>query len=620
MASQDKSVTLGINLDTAQLKASAESGAAALAQLEDQIKADSKELAQMKTAMRDIQRGNVVDIEQYRKLQTAIEAKTQSIAAARSQHLALGGVLGQTRKSAGGLKGEIAELRASLAQMPGPIGSVTNAFTKVFDVIKKNPMKAAATATAGAMVLLTARTALAIGQLTNYAIAQADAARSERLRLEGLTKIHNYYGVAAGSATELQDAIDKTAGSSALARDKIVGLAEQLYKANFRGQNLADALDAAAIKTATQGQQQANMWIGYAEAINRTGGNVKGFADTVRNQLGGIAQKQMLSADVQAQKLQESYAALTTSIKIEPLLKARAEFNALFSQSTAAGRALRDMLGSLVQPLINSLTRGSQIFKRVFQGMIIGALEFQIAVLEVLDTFGVTFTDELPGALEDTESAIKAGQVIFDAFLAVITAVGVAALYTAITALPALATALWATLTAAPPLLLLAAALWGVYEIVTQLAALFQEDIDWKLLGDAIFEGISSAWDKTVKWIKDLGGMISGTFKEVLGIHSPSRVFAQFGEDIGEGLQQGIDASAPDVNDSVEHLVKVPEAPAGGTGGAAATGAAGNTIVIQEINLSGYAEPAAAANDFVTELTAALKAVGYQLGTTSGAA
>ena len=45
--------------------------------------------------------------------------------------------------------------------------------------------------------------------------------------------------------------------------------------------------------------------------------------------------------------------------------------------------------------------------------------------------------------------------------------------------------------------------------------------------------------------MKNLAGDVEGAFKSVLGIFSPSRVFAQHGKDIVAGLVQGIDGASP---------------------------------------------------------------------------
>ncbi|WP_404354632.1 transglycosylase SLT domain-containing protein [Exiguobacterium aurantiacum] len=71
-------------------------------------------------------------------------------------------------------------------------------------------------------------------------------------------------------------------------------------------------------------------------------------------------------------------------------------------------------------------------------------------------------------------------------------------------------------------------------EIVTDLVA------KAKALPGKIGEGISNAAKDAAQGVKDLGAKIIDTFKEKLGIHSPSRVFASLGKYVIEGLKNGL--------------------------------------------------------------------------------
>lgn len=685
MASNNKDVTLGIQLNTAGLKAGTESAAGALAELEQQIKSDTQAIGSMQKALRDLKGGGAANSDQAKKLAADIKRLQSRVSESRAEWIRLGGAFRDGKKGSGNLKSQLDELSKTVKGLPGPFAGIAAGLTKVIDTIAGNPIKTALVGIAGAMVLVTAKTVSAIASLTKYAIAQAEARQAELLRLEGLTKIRNYYGVAAGSARDLQDAIDQTAASSALSRDQIAGLAEQLYRAHFRGEALKEALDAAAIKMSTQGTEQANMWIGYAEAINRTGGNVTKFAQNVKNQLGGLAARQLLGADAQARKLQESYAALTTDIDIGPLQKARAEFNALFSQSTASGRALKQLLSLIIQPVINQITKAIPIAKRFFQGMILAALEFANAVVDVAIAFGVEFGQKVPESLDDSRTALKLGKAAFDALTGAIFATSAMLLiftirttYLTITALPGMLRALWRSLVsiwsqvagwaawgaeqlivlgylaiikgmqlvgffasllvsvwsqvaawgawvveiliAAAPILLVVAALYLLYDIFKQLGQLWNE-IDFKLLGQAIWNGLTAYWENIKAWWTGIGDWMIKTFKSAFKIGSPSRVFEGFGENIGEGLERGLDNSAPDVESSLTDLVTLPAPAANGNATGAGAPAAGlPPVIIQAINLSGYAQPEQAANQFVTQLAVTLRTVGYQLGSAGGSA
>ena len=70
--------------------------------------------------------------------------------------------------------------------------------------------------------------------------------------------------------------------------------------------------------------------------------------------------------------------------------------------------------------------------------------------------------------------------------------------------------------------------------------------IDLKKIGKAIIDGflngLKSAWNGVKSWIKDKANDVSKTFKDVLGIRSPSRVFASHGQDTMKGYQVGLES------------------------------------------------------------------------------
>lgn len=58
---------------------------------------------------------------------------------------------------------------------------------------------------------------------------------------------------------------------------------------------------------------------------------------------------------------------------------------------------------------------------------------------------------------------------------------------------------------------------------------------------DGLKNGIKEKWDAMVQWFNDLGADFIAGFKSVFGIASPSKVFAQIGGYMAEGLQVGWD-------------------------------------------------------------------------------
>lgn len=58
---------------------------------------------------------------------------------------------------------------------------------------------------------------------------------------------------------------------------------------------------------------------------------------------------------------------------------------------------------------------------------------------------------------------------------------------------------------------------------------------------DGLISGLSQRWESAKAWFSDMGGKISQTVRDALGIKSPSRVFAEIGGHIMGGLTMGLD-------------------------------------------------------------------------------
>jgi len=62
-----------------------------------------------------------------------------------------------------------------------------------------------------------------------------------------------------------------------------------------------------------------------------------------------------------------------------------------------------------------------------------------------------------------------------------------------------------------------------------------------------LINGANAMGSAVMDWVHNLGNSIVTGFKSLLGIHSPSTVFHDFGLNIGEGLSNGIEASMPQI-------------------------------------------------------------------------
>ena len=76
---------------------------------------------------------------------------------------------------------------------------------------------------------------------------------------------------------------------------------------------------------------------------------------------------------------------------------------------------------------------------------------------------------------------------------------------------------------------------------------------EWgKNLLQGLWNGITSMVDKIVEGMKNIGRRIANGFKSILGINSPSRLFAEYGLNITQGLGVGLDRGGAIVENATE--------------------------------------------------------------------
>lgn len=530
----NNSADFAINLEDGT-SSSAADAASALEQLRGKIEGDTKALREMERAMKNLQKGTSVDVQQFRELKEKIDAKKQAIASAQSEYLNLGGTFDKVRKKTRDTGQQFSALEQLAGRMPGPLGAFAGGLAK---------MQAASGAARifllkAAMVALTVAVVAGTAALLKYGIAAAEARRAETLQLEGLSKIRDWYGRAADSGAFLQQTVDKVAGSTALGRGQLVQYTDQLYRMGLRAGSLETALEGVAIVASTQGEEQARLFMSMATGARRVQGGIKRLTDDAKARLGGLANAQLLSLGVQTRKLRENFGALFNDLKIEGLLSALKSVTDLFSQNTQTGKALKVILEQLLQPMINNLETAGPIAKRFFQGLVISALLLTIGVLKVRNALRDAFGDSVLGKLDSANMALAAGVTVGTLLAGVMAAL---AIKVAIVTFP-----IWGTV----------AALTALFAIGWKVGEWFAS-VDWSGLGKSIIDGLVNGIKGGAKWVKDavlnLADSVSRTFKEKLGIASPSKLMTRFGVNVAEGPVVGIQRQLPAVERASEQL------------------------------------------------------------------
>lgn len=638
MAENNTSASLEIHFED-DISASALTAAKQLEKLRDAMTADTKAISAMQTAMKRLKAGGMESGAAYQALNGKLKEHKARLGDAQNEYLKLGGGLLSTNKPAKEFKSNLTKWKEELAKLPGPLGGVANKIGMLQKLLTAKRLVLIGTAVAilavvYAFVKLSAAAINATIQLTKYGIAQREARRDEMLRLEALTKMRSRFtmtfGIKPGNAKEMQSAIDKVTASVPLAREQVEKYNEQLYKMGLRGAQQAAALEAVATKASALGDEAAQGTMGWAAAINMTGGSVRKLADDVKARFGGIVAKQMLSSEVQARKLEESYGYLFSGLDVEPLLKAKASVNALFSASTESGKALKSLLTSIIQPMVNAFTAAQPLIKRFFQGLILSGLEIGIVFLKIRKVFRRVFGPDTTKDIDLTETALAAGRTAVYLLIGVFMLLGSIAL----PILGSLAVAVWGL--AAPFLLPIAAIAALTYAMAKFTEFIIDNwdtgwtilketvlgvwddflNIDWAGLGTGIISGIVSGITTSASAVSDAVTNVAkdawGSFKSVLRIQSPSKVFADLGAAIPAGVEQGIEQNAGGAESAASGMVNAP--PAGGGGGGRAGGAQITIEVGGVVVTAQGGDAKAIAGSIRTELEQVFEQLALQLG------
>lgn len=589
----------------------ADSAADALQNLRDEINGDMKALREMQGAMKRLKASTTPNLAAIKELSDKIAAQKAKVAENEAAFVSLGGRYGKLKREKPAAFFE--QIAAAAGRSQSPIGGVVLQMESLKSAIAGGLMAAGLVAVAAGILAIGAASIAATAALTSYGIAQADAARSELMRLEALTKLRRFQGQAAGNAAELQGAIDRVADSTALGRDKLEEYTGQLYRMGVRGANLDAALEGMAIRGAVLGDRYAAGFAAMAAGAARAGRDVRTLTENVRARLGGVAERQLLSLDVQSRRLRQNFSALFGGLKIEGFLKALKGVADLFSQSTASGRAIKQILEVMFQPLIDGSDTAGPVVKRFFQGMIIAAQEFTIAILRVRVWLKKTFGDSENLAQFDAQrAAVVAGMVAFGLFAL---AVGAASA----------ALVLFMAALVAPFAIIFALGYALAWAVDHGLSALSSALGDWRDMGarlvDGLVGGIRSAAKRVGEAVRGLASDARSALANALQIRSPSRVFASLGVQIPRGLEAGVEMGTPGVERAVDRMVSVPaDAVAGdaSTGGAAGRiGAASPSVSISfgDIHWTAKSDDAQQeARDFVDSLVLALRGAGIGMG------
>lgn len=460
-------------------------------------------------------------------------------------------------------------IAVAAARLPGPLGRVA---VMGVQAAKANAGlgeafgegATGALAAAGAVAALVAGMVVSAVIVTHFAdefvrmaTTQADATRSIYITRDAFAALDPAAEAAVNTFDDVQDA-------TGLSEDRLLALSKQLRELTklehgFRlgsGQ-MAAALKAAATAEAALGQGGADEFI---QRIDEGRLSVKAFADLAEAKFGGIVQRRLLSLDAQSELLKRSFRNLFAAINIEPALAGLSRLVGMLDRTNPTAQAAITLINKLFGYVADNAEAGSVAIEAFVIGFEIGLLKMYIAAKPVIRQL-----EQLFGKGSDSVfgNAKEIGQIAGEAFTVIAASVAILAL--ALIPVAVVASVLLIALLAIP------VAIFAIGFAIGALGRLIYDFVDGALdaLADAganlikgFIKGILGFADAVVDVVKDVIGGAAIIAKQVLGIHSPSRVFADIGSDSAEGYARGLDDGQDDVNGSMARLVGTDDASA----------------------------------------------------------
>lgn len=558
-----------------QVSGPASAGAGALAVLKAEMTKGLAAVRQLQAAHARLKAGGLGSSAAARQLRDQLAAQRSAVAQAQSGIVALGGAMEETKPPTSALGSFLDVARKT----PGPIGAIAGKLGELkaagpalalfaVGAVGAIAFAAAAIAAAAAVVRLTIA-------LTEYGIASANARRNEELHLEGLTRLRRHSTYAAMSSGELMGAIDRVSGFAAIGRSEVAGYAEQLYRAGVRGRALDVALEGVAISAAAGGDAAGRRFLGMAAGAARAGRSVRALTDEVRGRLGSVNARMNLDLGRQADRLRESFAALfggsRVAAALERFLASIGQIQDLFSQSSASGRALRQIVEAIFPQMLDSVSELGPMVRHLFYRMVIGGLRATIAFVEVRRAVRSVWRELAPGVsiVDGYANAFQLVRLGLRSF---------------------------------PTLLL----------TVGSMLSNWWHDVGSTSAGslvDGLIGGVSARAAAVAASLRGLASNVATTFRDALGIHSPSRVFLEYGRHVAGGLAAGVEAGTPEADRAIGGMVEVPS-----TGGASSASST-RSVSIGELHVHSQATDAAGiAQDIRDQLASVLEGLVLEMG------
>jgi len=456
------------------------------------------------------------------------------------------------------------KLRAGLAGVGGPLGALGAAaassvddFRDLEDSLGSSGAKlavfgAGAGIVVAAVLAITAVVIAGTVAIAAWAVGLADARRNASLTSEAVEAFNPQLGA-------LHDTIKGLTAETGLTEGALDGIAKGLIAAKVSAADLPEALRAAALAERALGQGGAAE---FTASLKDAKKSVAVLSAEAQSKLGGIVAKQMRGLGAQAATLKTTVARLFGGLEIEPVLRGFERLAALFDENTAAGSAIKLLFESVFQPLINQADKAAIVVEAFALGFLIGLTKLYIAVKPAVRALAEFFGFNDPTLESTLNTVAKAGEYLVPIVVGLAGVFGLLAGAVALALVPfgLIAAVIGAQVYAAVYLVSkLVQGVIGAWHMVTD----FLDSITLTGVGTAIMQGlangIASAAGLPLQAITGaVSAAISGA-KNILGIHSPSKVFAEIGGYTAEGFAEGVDDTAPEAQSALSRMVEPPQ-------------------------------------------------------------
>jgi hypothetical protein len=480
-----------------------------------------------------------------------------------------------------------AKVAEASALLPGPLGryigmaaragKANQELTATFGAAGARALWLAAglAITAFAVAAVTALVVAGSAAWTIYAASTASAARDAALTREAFAALSPETAAAAAS-------FDAVAEATGLSEAELTNLTKQLRSAEVAAADMPKALRAAATAEAALGSGGAAEFIRQIDAGEAS---VDSFAREVDAKFGGVVAAKLRGLNAQGKRFGKLWSGLFDGINLDPVLDAVDILVGMFDKGNPLAQAFAFGIEKAFGVVADNAVDAAYAIEAFALSVAISAVKAYL--------FFKNNGDKIVNALEALGIALGLAGVAWAVFNAGVIAGWAAAAAGAVASAATIAAA-WVV--AALPALAVIAAIVAVGAVIYQLITYW----------DDVVEGIKLIWSDLTSWfgglvtqMVDVGrnllmGLVEGVTsavgavvnavtgavssaidaaKDVLGIHSPSKVFAEIGDNTAQGYVQGVEAGTPEAQSSLARMASPADAGASAPAEAAQAGA-----------------------------------------------